>query len=100
MQKQYDKDFKIMVCELMASGQSPKSLAQEYGMDESSVRKWKKQYDGDKEAFTGTGNPSLTPLEKENRELKKQLKETALERDILKKAVAIFSAGDRRNIGS
>jgi transposase-like protein len=34
----------------------------------------------------------ITPLEKENQLLKKELAEVSLERDILKKAVAIFSA--------
>ena len=42
MKKQYTKEFKIMVSELMLSGQSAKSLAEEYGVDASTVKVTKK----------------------------------------------------------
>ncbi|MFT6112476.1 MAG: transposase [Bacteroidia bacterium] len=42
----------------------------------------------------------MTDEQKEIAELKKKLKDTELERDILKKAVGIFSKSDRKNIGS
>ena len=99
MQKKYDKEFKVMVCELMLSGQSAISVATDYGIDVSTVRKWKKQYQSGREAFTGSGRPSLTPEEKQIRELKKRLQETEMERDILKKALGIFSKNDRTFTG-
>lgn len=89
-----------MICELLLSGQSAKTVAEEYGVDVSTVRKWKKLYQGNKEPFTGSGRPSLTAEEKEIRELKRQLRESEMEREILKKAVAIFSSKDRKSIGS
>ena len=100
MRKTYDKEFKVMLCELLLSGQSAKTLSEEYGVDASLMRKWKKQHLSEREAFTGSGKPSLTPEEKEIRELNKvawrrQLKEAEMERDILKKAVAIFSVNGR-----
>jgi len=100
MKKKYDKEFKIMISELLLSGQSARSLSEEYGVDQSTIRNWKKLYQGDKEAFTGSGNPSLTPEEKEIRRLKKLLKDAEMERDILKKAVGIFSASDRKRTDS
>ena len=89
-----------MISELMLSGQSAKSLAEEYGVDASTIRNWKNLYQSNKEAFTGSGNPSLTPEDKEIRRLKKQLREAEMERDILKKAVGIFSMSDRKRTDS
>ncbi len=39
----------------------------------------------------GKGNPKLTDDQREIAELKKKLRNAKLERDILKKAIAIFS---------
>nr|WP_291785930.1 hypothetical protein [Maribacter sp.] len=44
-----------------------------------------------KNSFPGKGNPKLTDEQKEIAELKKKLRDTEIERDILKKAIAIFS---------
>ncbi|EID72445.1 transposase-like protein [Imtechella halotolerans K1] len=41
----------------------------------------------------------MTDEEKEIARLKKALKEAELERDILKKAISIFSASDKKNTG-
>ena len=92
--KRYDKDFKIMLVELMLSGQSAEDLGKEYGVHSASIRGWKRNYLSNRESFTGSGTPSLTPEQKEIRTLKKQLKNAEIERDILKKAVSIFSKSD------
>ena len=89
-----------MISELVLSAQSAKSLPEEYGVDASTVRNWKNLYQSNKEAFTGSGTPSLTPEEKEIRKLKKQLREAEMERDILKKEVGIFSQSDRKSTNS
>ena len=39
-------------------------------------------------------NPRISPEKQELRGLRKRLKDAELERDILKKAIAIFSKGD------
>jgi len=59
------------------------------------IRRWLKESRSDKEAFTGNGNPSLSDHEKEVIALQKELQEIKMERDILKKAVSIFSKSDR-----
>ena len=66
MKKKYDKEFKIMISELMLSGQSAKTLSEEYGVDASTIRNWKNLYQSNKESFKGSGNPSLPPEEKES----------------------------------
>lgn len=45
--------------------------------------------------FPGHGKQKLTPEQEEIQRLKKELRETQIERDILKKAVAIFSKGPK-----
>ena len=58
------------------------SLSRELGVSESVLHKWRK---GKLETSSN--------LEKENLELKKQLREVEMERDILKKAALIFGRG-------
>jgi transposase len=45
-------------------------------------------------SFPGQGNKILTEEQKEIARLKKELRDATLERDILKKAVSIFSKSD------
>jgi len=100
MRKQYEKEFKLMIVGLLESGQSVKQISQDYQLNDSMVHRWKREYHSEKEAFTGNGRASLTPQEKEVQRLKKELKEVQLERDILKKAVGIFSKSDRTSTNS
>jgi len=57
---------------------------------------WRQQYRNQGEiAFPGQGNLALTPDQKRIRELEKKLKDTEMEREILKKAMAIFSRASK-----
>ena len=49
----YDKEFKVMICELLLSGQRAKTLSEEYDVDAHLIRSWKRQYVSGKEVFTG-----------------------------------------------
>lgn len=93
MAKKYDNDFKVMIVELLKSGRSSKEIRQEYGLDDSMVRRWRREYE------TKAGDFSkkrvMTAEEQELKALKKELRDVKLERDILKKAVSIFSRSDR-----
>ena len=42
----------------------------------------------------------MTDLERENARLRKELRDAKMERDILKKAVSIFSKSDGKSINS
>jgi transposase len=54
------------------------------------LRRWRQEYDEDiLHAFPGMGH--LKPHEEEMRRLKRELEDIKEERDILKKALAIFS---------
>lgn len=94
MGKHYEAEFKTMIVNLLKSGQSTRQISDDYGLNDSMVRRWRREYDSNKESFTGKGNLTLTSEEKEILKLKEELKEIKLERDILKKAVGIFSKSD------
>ena len=87
----YDKDFKINSINLYkSSGRSLKRIAQELGLATSTLSKWVDQYRRDEEeSFPGKGH--VKSYEEEVRSLRKELMHVCQERDILKKAVAIFS---------
>ncbi len=90
-----------MIVPLLDSGQSVKTLCHEYSLDGSMIRRWRKEYhDKARPSFTGNGKVRITEHEKEVAFLKKQLKDVTIERDILKKAVSIFSKSDRTNTNS
>lgn len=97
MAKQYEKEFKEMIVALLESGQTAKSVSEEYQLNAGMIRRWRREARSDKEAFTGKGRPSMTPHEKELYALKKELADVKMERDILKKAVSIFSKGDNKS---
>jgi transposase len=95
MGKHYEVEFKQMIVELLESGQGTRQVSEEYGLNDSMIRRWRREHQSEKPSFTGKGNISLTPEQSEIRRLKKELKDAQIERDILKKAVSIFSKSDR-----
>ena len=78
-----------------------KELAKQYGIHHHTINRWRREYlQYEENAFAGHGNKIMTENEREIHELKKQLREAKLERDILKKAISIFSKGDRKYTNS
>jgi transposase len=62
---------------------------------------WRSQYKNHKEiAFPGNGKKMQIGAEKEISRLQKELADVRMERDILKKAISIFSSSDRKNMRS
>ncbi len=94
--RKYDKQFKIDAVELLKhSGKTITAIAEDLGVHPNVLSRWKREYlQKDKVAFPGQGNPrdeEFTRLKNENAELR-------MEREILKKALAIFSTPEKRNI--
>jgi transposase len=89
--KTYTPEFKIEAVRLLErSGRSQAEIADELGTSASSLSRWKKQYGADGEAaFPGRGN--LAPEKERIRQLEREIEILRQERDILKKAVTIFS---------
>ena len=85
--KRFDRDFKISAVRMITEGgHKAAEVARSLGIHQNQIYNWKKKFSdqGDK-AFPGKGH--LTELAA----LRRQLKDVEMERDILKKAVGIFS---------
>lgn len=87
----FDDSFRKMAVELCNSRGSIKEVAEELGINQSLLSKWKHR-----ESCSKQNTVSLTDDQKLIKKLQKELKDTQMERDILKKAVGIFSRGDGR----
>jgi len=91
VQKTYTPEFKREAVRLaQTSGKPIAQVARELGISDTSIHQWRKELtDHGPEAFPGSGHQ--TAQEEELRQLKRELERTRQERDILKKAIAIFS---------
>ena len=90
--KLYDREFKVNAVRLvLEGGKTMKEVAADLGVNYYTLAEWKSQYEkkGDS-AFAGHGRAVYdSESEKEISELKKMLRRVEMERDILKKAMAI-----------
>ena len=96
----YDKDFKINAVSLYkSSGHSLKTIAEELGLSTSTLSHWVQEYKKEGgQSFPGKGQ--VRSSEEELRDLRRELLHVRQERDILKKALAIFSEPRGKGINS
>jgi transposase len=90
----YSKEFKEQAVLLTeTSGKRVSEVADDLGIGENLLWRWKKEKrEKGNHSFSGHGNRQPgTDLEEEYRKLQQELNFVKMERDILKKAVAIFS---------
>jgi len=92
--KTYTRDFKIQAVELLnTSGKPGHQIEDELGIGHGVLYRWRRQLEEEgAQAFPGNGkerDEELTGLRKENAELRE-------EKEILRKAIAIFSEQRRR----
>lgn len=85
------ESFRKMVVELSYAKRSVKEAADELGISQTLLSKWRLW-----ESVPGQGTTELTEEQKLIKKLQKELKDAKIERDILKKAAGIFSKGDIR----
>ena len=90
----YDRDFKrnaVLLCG--EPGRSVPEVAEKLGIGKDLLYRWRREYHqaNGQYVFPGNGIEALTTEQQRIRELEKKLRETEMERDILKKAMAIFS---------
>jgi transposase len=91
----FDREFKQMVIELSNNREDYTALASELDIRADLIYRWRREAAKHKFAsFPGQGNKILTQEQKEIARLKKELHDAQIERDILKKAVSIFSRND------
>lgn len=91
VRKQYTREFKMeAVRHLETSGKSMSQIERDLGIAHGNLWRWKQQFAADGEdAFPGHGR--LTPEQERLRQLERENENLRQERDILKKAIAIFS---------
>jgi transposase len=92
--RNYSQEFKIKAVELSNQRGSIVAVARELNIRDDMLRRWIKEH------AQGRFSPHPSPVSKSKEELeihrlRKELLEAQLERDILKKAVSIFSKSGR-----
>ena len=96
MRKRIDKEFKTEAVRLASEpGNTQAGIERDLGISQGLISRWKRELlvNGE-QAFTGKGH--LKPDDDELRRLKRENERLRRERDILKKAVAIFSEDPNR----
>ena len=88
--RRYDKEFKLNALELYKGGKPGSEICRDLGIPEGTFWGWLEEYknNGD-ESFRGSGK--IKASNEETMRLQKELDIVKMERDILKKALAIFS---------
>jgi len=89
--RKYDSEFKRDTVKLILDGgQTVSEVSKSLGIPRNTVKYWLWLYRKDQNnCFPGKGN--LKPEDEEVRRIKKELTDIKQERDILKKALAVFS---------
>jgi len=96
--RQFNREFKLKVVELSYERENIKELANEMDLRPELIYRWRSQFSVLKEnSFPGNGKKKMTLEESEIARLRKELADVRMERDILKKAVGIFSKSDGRH---
>lgn len=83
--RKYDENFKQEVLK-MTKTRSVAEVARSMGIGENLLYKWRSDE-------KSRESPQESAISSENEELRKQLRQVELERDILKKALVIFGRG-------
>ena len=91
--RKYDSDFKRNAVQLSEEpDRTVAEVAENLGIGKDILYRWRReQRTKEGLAFPGNGREALTSQQQKIRDLEKRLKDTEMERDILKKAMAIFS---------
>jgi transposase len=89
--RKYDASFKEEVLRMVAAGRPVTEVAQRLGIGENLVYKWKSRSSIQQPAAVGRENSPMVAVSEEGQPLLRRIRELEQERDILKKALAIFS---------
>lgn len=88
--RKYDAAFKSEVVKMIAAGRSVPDIALSLGVGENIIYRWKRQaIDSSEWHINEDGSPQVSLSE--HLALQRKLRELEMERDILKKALGIFS---------
>jgi transposase len=97
--RKYTKEFKLEAIQLAEQRGNAAEVARNLGIKANMLTRWIREYKADqKYAFPGLGR--MKEPEEELRQMQKKLADVEEERDILKKALAIFSKENPRSSSS
>ena len=100
LRRRFDKEFKMQAVKMVLEDHLPvNEVARRLNVGETLIHNWKQEFkENGQSSFPGKGHQ---PKEAEEvRQLKKRLADAEEERDILKKALAIFSKTRGENTNS
>lgn len=89
--RKYDDSFKTEVLKMISDGRPVNEVAQALGIGENLIYKWRRREKTQLKETLNQQAPGASDLLIENERLKAALRKTEQERDILKKALHIFS---------
>ena len=96
--KKYDAWYKRRAVELSFSHGRAAEVEQELRIDSALLYRWWREHNQyAHNSFPGKGKPKMTDSEKEIARLKAELYDVTMDRDILKKAISIFSVSDKKS---
>ncbi len=99
--RKFSKEFKLKAVELSYTRDNIRKLAHELNVRVELLYRWRNEFAAlDQGSFPGNGKKKMSPEESENTRLRKELADMRTERDILKKAVGIFSRSDGKYFNS
>lgn len=84
--QKYDEAFKRNAVQLVESGQTGAKVARDLGVPATQLYAWCKRY-----RTTPSGHGNAAHNQDETTQLRKELEQTKMELDILKKAMSIFA---------
>jgi transposase len=86
--RKYDASFKQEVLQMISNGRPVSEVAQSLGIGENIIYRWKKKQAA---ATTDSSSNATTTVMEDTLALHRRIQQLEQERDILKKALAIFS---------
>lgn len=94
----YSNEFKLEAINLVEEqGRKIPEVASSLGIGRTTLEKWVYQYRKEQQGIAPTQGRALTPEQREIQQLRKEVKQLKMERDILKKASALL-AQDNLNV--
>jgi transposase len=95
--RNYTKEFKMEAIKLVESeGYSLGEASIRLGISKSALSKWKALYGHNSSSTSGSNKEDVGLSVFEQKQLQKELERVRRERDILKKALAYFAAGEQK----
>jgi transposase len=92
--RRYSKEFKEDAVAMVLRGEGPiKAIADQLGLHQSVLARWRREHLDTLDAKSKGSGSGIKPsdMDAENQRLRRELAEMSEQRDILKKAVGIFS---------